>query len=128
MPTIWWITTGSVWLCNKRASSPIGRFELSSRVVTPNGDLANDELLIEYDLINVDSAGAGIARLELYGLAGARIGVLQQTQITSGRIHFSWPGTDGDGQVLPPGLYILRLAVGADRATDTAFRSVAVAY
>ena len=106
----------------------IGRFDLSSSVVTPNGDAANDELLIEFDLINVEAGGTGAARLELYSLTGQQIAVLQENALSSGRVRFSWPGTDAAGQVLPPGLYVLRLAVETDHTTDAALRSVAVAY
>ena len=106
----------------------IGRFDLSSSMVTPNGDKANDALLIEFDLINVEAGGTGAATLELYSLTGQRIAVLQESPLGSGRIQFSWPGTDAAGQVLPPGIYVLRLAVETDHTTDAALRSVAVAY
>jgi hypothetical protein len=106
----------------------IGALRLSSPVITPNGDGVTDEVLIEYDLINVAQHSAGAAVLEIYSLGGQRMAVLNRSRAISGRIPLTWNGTDGMGSVLPPGVYLLRLSVDADGNSETLIRVISVAY
>ena len=93
---------------------------------TPNGDGVNDELAIEYDLVNVT---AGVpATLSVFNLAGARITELPLAIAGSGRYPAAWDGTGADGTLVAPGLYLLRLDVGTDRGSDTALATVPVVY
>ena len=106
----------------------IGNLRLSSPVVTPNGDGTNDAVLIEYDLINIDQSNSRAAVLELYTLGGRRAAVLDRSEAVSGRVPLTWNGEDGAGNLLAPGVYLLRLSVDADGDTDTLIRLVSVAY
>ena len=106
----------------------IGSLSLSSPVVTPNNDGANDQVLIQYDLINLDEVSGSTATLELYTLNGRLVTVLNRVIASSGRLPFTWNGTDGSGIALPPGVYLLRLGVETDSDTATALRAVSVAY
>jgi flagellar hook assembly protein FlgD len=101
---------------------------LSSPVVTPNNDGANDQVVIQYDLINLDETGGSTAMLELYTLDGRLVTVLSKQAASSGRLPFTWDGTDGSGIALPPGVYLLRLRVDTDNDTSTALRAISVAY
>jgi len=106
----------------------IGSLSLSSPVVTPNNDGANDQVVIQYDLINLDETGGSTAMLELYTLDGRLVTVLSKQAASSGRLPFTWDGTDGSGIALPPGVYLLRLRVDTDNDTSTALRAISVAY
>ena len=114
----------------EHARGAIGAFELSSAVVTPNGDGANDELAITWDLVNLEpgsAPGSAIVALELYSLSGRRLAVLGENAAASGRGRLRWNGSAGGGKV-PPGTYVLRLAVDADAEGEAALRLVSVAY
>ena len=117
----------SVSLANT-GQSAIGSLRLSSPVITPNGDGANDQVLIEFDLINVDALGGSTAALELYTLDGRRVAALSEVPAASGRVPFTWDGTDGAGNFMPPGVYLLRLVVDADSDTAAELRPISVAY
>ena len=106
----------------------IGSVSLSSPVITPNNDGANDEVLIEYDLITLGDLSGSTATLELYTLDGRRVAMLNRTAASSGRVPFTWDGTDGSGIALPPGVYLLRLDVDTDRDAVAAIRAISVAY
>ena len=104
----------------------IQALRLSSPVLTPNGDGVNDHIDIEYDLLNL--AGGVPVRVEIYDLAGRRIGPVQQTTAASGRSTVQWNGRADNGSVLMPGMYILRLEVEADSGMDAVERVVSIAY
>lgn len=105
----------------------IGDLRLSSTVLTPNGDLVNDELLIEYDLINVEETESGSLTLELYNMAGVRIALIHQISASSGRSSVVWNGKTG-ANLVSPGIYVLRLAVNTDRAVDEVLQPFSIAY
>ena len=92
---------------------------------TPNGDGINDVLQVEYDLVNV--AGQVPASLGVFDLSGSRIASVLLPAAGSGRFPAAWDGTDGNNLV-PPGLYLLRLEVETDRGSETALATVPVVY
>ena len=104
----------------------IQAMRLSSRVLTPNGDGINDELSIEYDLLNL--VGAVPATVEVYDLSGRRMGAVASGTAESGRFAIAWDGRDGSGSALPPGLYILRLVVETDGGTASSERIISLVY
>ena len=104
----------------------IKAMRLSSRVLTPNGDGINDELSIEYDLLNL--AGAVPVAAEVYDLAGRRAGAVASGTAESGRFVIAWDGRDDNGAVLQPGLYVLRLVVETDGGTASSERIVSLVY
>ena len=104
----------------------IQRMQLSSPVLTPNGDGANDTIEIEYDLLNL--AGMVPTTIEIYGLSGRRLGAVPVGNSASGRFSTEWDGRDEAGHVLPPGMYILRLEVEAAHGADSVERIVSLVY
>ena len=107
-------------------SKTIQSMQISSPVLTPNGDGINDAIAIEYDLLNL--VGGVPATIEVYGLSGRKLSSVPAASVESGRFTTEWDGRDNTGKVLPPGMYILRLQVEADRATDSVERIVSLAY
>ena len=89
---------------------------LSPRLFTPNGDGVNDVLQIEYDLVNL--SGAVPVAIDLYDLAGVKRCEVAHSTAASGRFSATWEGVDDAGNLLAPGLYLLRLEVDSDKARD----------
>ena len=99
---------------------------LSSRVITPNGDGANDTVSLDYVLLKTTTPVR--VRVTLRELAGGLVRRLYDREDLSGPNTVTWDGLD-DGQTLvPPGLYLLRLVVETDEGETTHDRSIAVAY
>ncbi|MBT4981157.1 MAG: hypothetical protein HOL51_18450 [Gemmatimonadetes bacterium] len=107
-------------------SKTIQSMQLSSPVLTPNGDGINDVLVIEYDLLNL--VGDVPATVEVYNLSGRKLGAVPTAVVESGRFTTEWNGRDEEGNVLPPGMYILRLQIEADRGPDSVERIVSLVY
>jgi len=94
--------------------------------LTPNGDNANDNLNIEYDLVNLD--GNVPVTLSVFTLAGDLVIDIPVTSLGSGRFPATWDGVGRGGDLVPPGLYVLRLEVESDRETATALATFPVVY
>ena len=99
---------------------------LSPPLFTPNGDGVNDVLQIEYDLVNL--SGAVPVTISLYDLAGQRRCEVAQSTAASGRFSATWDGVDDAGNLLAPGLYLLRLEVDSDKAKDIEVAVVRLIY
>ena len=93
---------------------------------SPNGDGINDVLQVEYELVNLAS-GVPVS-LIVYDLAGRRVAEASAPPGGSGRFPAVWDGTDDAGDLLPPGVYLLRLEVETDRHTDIAVATVPLIY
>ena len=105
--------------------------EFSSRVVTPNDDGVNDQLTLDYTLLKATSPVD--VEVVIYNLAGQVIRVLYDSRDLSGPNTVLWDGCAGagcdrGGVQLPPGLYVVRLAVDSDSGGDAVLRTIAVAY
>ena len=97
----------------------IRRFDLSTTVLTPNGDGVNDRL--ELDLLVVKSQVAPI--VGVYALDGR---LIAEVQGLSG--GYVWNGTDRSGRVVPPGVYVLNLRVDTDAGTERRQKVISVAF
>jgi hypothetical protein len=99
---------------------------LVPRSFTPNGDGVNDQVRVEYNLLNL--AGGVPVSLEVFDLAGRMRARIHADRQVSGRTGRPWDGTDGQGRLLEPGLYLVRLKVEADRGTSTGQAVVSLVY
>ena len=91
----------------------------------PNGDGANDLLRIQYELLNL---GAVPVAIDLYDLSGRRIGEIYRGTAASGSFAVTWDGRDAQANLVPPGLYILRLEVKSDGGVESEERVVSLVY
>ena len=98
---------------------------LPTRAFTPNGDGANDLLRIQYELLNL---GAVPVAIDLYDLSGRRIGEIYRGTAASGSFEVTWDGRDAQANLVPPGLYILRLEVDSDGGVESEERVVSLVY
>ena len=97
--------------------SLFGDLNLHTRVVTPNGDGFNDDLVAELEVFVVE----GEKRIEatIFDLAGRRLRDLsQRPSQPSGRHRLRWDGRAENGRLVPPGIYLLRLRLDTESSAD----------
>ncbi len=106
------------------SKSLIGSLDLGSQIFTPNGDGINDQLEVRFVAFKVDSAQPAI---EIYDISGQLVTRLNSTS-GNAQQSFTWSGDNDSGQRVEPGIYLLRIDLGADSGDDTELRTIAVAY
>ena len=104
----------------------LGDLQVEPRTLTPNGDGLNETVEFSFNLLQLTDEVP--LRLEIFDLSGRQWRSIAETLPQSGRFHFSWDGRDGDGGVVPPGLYVYRLAVEAERGDAQQSGTIAVVY
>ncbi len=62
--------------------------------------------------LSFTTTGAARARLDVYDLAGRRVRKLLDGLVTGGAHDVTWDGRDGDGRLVPGGVYFARLDTG----------------
>lgn len=95
-------------------------------IFTPNGDQINDALQLDYILLKATSPV--LVEVLIHDLAGAPVRSLYAERDLSGPKSVAWDGKNNDGQLVPPGLYLLRLSVQTDAGETAQVHTVAVAY
>lgn len=95
------------------------------RAITPNGDLVNDRLQVGFGLFGVEQA---IVSIQIFDLAGHRVARLQVGPRKAGNYLESWDGRDDAGELVRPGIYLVRLEVEVDRGTYEETHPVTVVY
>jgi hypothetical protein len=93
---------------------------------TPNGDRANDALVLDYILLKATSPV--MVEVAVHDLAGALVRRLYAERDLSGPNSVQWDGRNEGGKLVPPGLYLFRLSVQTDAGETTRLHTVAVAY
>lgn len=98
---------------------------------TPNGDGVNDEVSVSFTLLL--AGGDAVIEAEILDLAGKTVRRLADHRVVAVGAHVvSWDGSSRSGQLVPPGLYVLRLGVAgtgdADLDRRQVLRTIAVCY
>ncbi len=106
------------------SSELIGNLELSSSVLTPNGDGINDELELRFVIYKIDAVEA---RVDICDLSGRHLAQMQVVGAGE-RALYRWDGRDLSGDRVPPGIYILYVDLGATTGDGVALRTAAVVY
>lgn len=101
------------------------RIDLSSAVMTPNGDGRTDETVVLFDLFGVEG-GEIVVRVD--DLSGRSVRRILAGRALSGPYGLTWDGRTDDGELVPPGLYVVRVEVEVDEGRHVRIRPVAVAY
>lgn len=104
----------------------INQIAVAPNPFTPNGDGINDRTLITYDLLYLTKTAPVF--LGIYDLAGQQVAPLPQQEMMSGRHVHTWDGRGADGQLLPPGLYVVQVEVQTDTGRERRSSVVAIAY
>ncbi len=102
----------------------ISDLQLSSRVLTPNGDGINDAVELSFVVFKAQDA---VPMVEVRDLVGRP--VTQLMSVAEGPTRrFRWDGQDAAGAIVPPGIYLWRIDVNADSGDAIELRVVEVAY
>ncbi|MCC7265382.1 MAG: hypothetical protein IT369_22995 [Candidatus Latescibacteria bacterium] len=112
-------------------NSIIGDVELSSPVVTPNGDGANDQVSLSFAVHRLSVQRPVTVRV--FDLGGRLVRQWQEERAgVTGRYTINWSGDDEDGQRLAPGIYLLQIELDVDAPHNVqhsvVHRTVSVAY
>ena len=101
-------------------------------VVSPNGDGIRDRASISFEVVTiVGQAGINAA---VFDLSGRRIRQLLARPGTNGLYDpqrfgdLAWDGRDASGQLVAPGVYVVRVEVQADARRTGAARVIGVVY
>lgn len=103
-------------------------------VLTPNGDGINDRLMGSFVLLRVLEERP--VEVDFFDLAGRRVGRARIEEGADagasmekvGELRFSWDGRGSSGGLAPPGTYLCRIRIEADRGTEELFRPVHLVY
>lgn len=104
----------------------IQNVQVSTPVITPNGDGANDALRLDYELFLLPEPLP--AELRFYGLDGTLLGSRDLGLQQAGAQQAVWDGRDSDGALLAPGIYLLEIALRTQGRTVRHLRPVGLAY
>ena len=102
----------------------IGDLQVVPPVFSPNGDGINDRVQIRFALFKAVDASPSV---RIFDLAGREVVALMSSGADVLQ-SFSWDGLDASGEWVAPGVYVCRIAAGADAGQGEVVRTVAVAY
>ena len=103
----------------------IGNFTVGPNPFSPNGDGINDQMTISFDVQRLLTPKQ--VQLEVFDLNGRRLRSIE-LMLSSGGYARQWDGRSDSGQIVPPGIYVLRIETDADDAGGALMRTIAVAY
>ncbi len=95
-------------------------------VFTPNGDGVNDLVTLSYDLFEI--TGSSSVQVEVRDLSGRMVRTIYAGEDPVGHYRKPWDGTDEAGQRVPPGLYLYRVFVDADKEQVEQIGTLHVVY
>jgi len=97
-------------------------------MLTPNGDQVNDQITFEFAILKVNTERP--VQVSLFDLSGRRVRLLTETRpLANGLYRISWDGSNENGNLVPPGLYLARIGVASDgEEEDHIQQLVGVAY
>ena len=94
-----------------------------TRSITPNGDGTNDQCELNFTVVKTEQA----PRVQVFTLDGRPVVELASQGPPGRRVHYVWDGRSPD-RAVPPGIYVLRIAIEADARADRVYRLVHVVY
>ena len=102
-----------VVVADLRQASLLADPQLSPRVFTPNGDGINERTELSFSVFRMEGPGSFDAGV--YDLAGRRVRDLSFARLrASGEHRITWDGRDDRGELLEPGLYLVRVGFSVD--------------
>ena len=91
----------------------LSRVRIEPAVFTPNGDGSNDRVAIVYNILEI--TGPAQVLVEVLDLSGRRVRRVYGGADGIGEYVRAWNGRDDAGQMVPPGVYLYRISVDADK-------------
>ena len=122
------LSTNSLRVLSVSAQQPalLQNLRFSTPVLTPNGDGVHDELHVAYALYGLPEQVP--VELTVYALDGRRVTAVPQGLQTAGPQTARWDGRDADGRALPPGVYLISVALQSEHRAASVLRPVGLAY
>ncbi len=107
--------------------SAVRGLTLTPNPFTPNGDGINDQTEVGLSVFQISDSR--LLEVAVYTLAG-RLVWRDERIVNAGAQTIPWDGRDDQGNLVPPGIYLVRteLDVDSDTAGKTIVRPVGVAY
>ena len=104
-------------LASVQDNKVLGDLGIYPEVVTPNGDGVNDALTIDFTVRRL--SGTRPVNVRIYDLGGRLVRRLDtQKPLVAGEYVLDWAADDEQGQLVPPGIYILHIDIDADSDRD----------
>jgi len=106
--------------------------EVSPKVVTPNGDGANDAAKFSYKLLQI--TGKVEVEIAVFDLSGTRVRTVYRGSEARGIYEVEnkgskfWKGDNQQGELVAPGLYIWQISVSSDSGCFNKIGTIAVVY
>ena len=115
-----------VWVATKAEHQGVLQLSRKPAVLTPNRDERNDEVGLGYQLVEL--TGRSRVAVAVCDLSGRRVRQVYEGLDGIGTYEQLWDGRDESGRLVPPGLYLYRVAVEVDHQTVEAVKLLHVAY
>ncbi len=115
-----------VWIETSVAVRSVLEAQVLPAVLTPNGDGINDEVRIFYDL--VETTGGVPVEVEILDLFGRKVRRIYSGADRIGHYERVWDGRNGEGETVPPGIYIWRISGELERGSAARTGILCVSY
>ena len=115
-----------VWIETSVKVQSVLEARLLPAVLTPNGDGINDEVRIVYDL--VETTGGVPVEVEIRDLLGRKVRGIYSGLDRIGHFERVWDGRNGEGETVPPGIYIWRVTGELERRRAARTGILSVSY
>ena len=103
----------------------LSSFEVTPRVFSPNGDAINEEALIALTLSQLVVPVE--VEVAIFDLAGRRVRTLAGEERSGNHLR-SWDGRDDNEQLLPVGIYLVKVSVHTDQESFVQAETVGIVY
>lgn len=107
------------------SSQLIADLQISTPVLTPNGDGIHDAVEISFVAFKISDV---TPQVQIFDVAGQRVADLVVRAEEGARQCAVWDGRDLAGRLVRPGIYLYRINLDADSGQDTQLRTLGVAY
>ena len=104
----------------------LGNISISSRVITPNDDGINDNIVFDFSVFKVNKPRS--ISVTIYNLQGKIVKKVLEERGSFGNYTVTWDGRDGEGKRVSPGVYLCQMKVPTDTKVDVENCTITVAY